>query len=87
MRHVIQFPEPLDEFDLVTGLYGGKRPDHGTWTFNVHTGRRESGCGNCGKCKACLEEYSEELWEQVDSATAIACEPVRLDTVYNGSEY
>ncbi|KAL6413937.1 hypothetical protein AUP68_03469 [Ilyonectria robusta] len=87
MRHVLRFPEPLDEFDLVTGLYGGKRPDDGTWAFNAHTGRRESGCGNCGKCKACLEEYSEELWEQVDSASRIAGESVGLDKEYDGSEY
>ncbi|KAH6996933.1 hypothetical protein EDB80DRAFT_883087 [Ilyonectria destructans] len=86
IRHVL-FPEPLDEFDLVAGLYGGKRPDHGSWTFNAHTGRRESGCGNWGKCKACLEEYSEEPWEQVDGAARIAGESVGLDKEYDGSEY
>jgi hypothetical protein len=66
-RHEQVFPEAPDKYDLVTGPYGGVRPSD--FVFDVYQGRKvPPGCGKCGSCEVCLQQYSKELWGTVPKA-------------------
>lgn len=61
--HQIEFPKPP--------FMASNRPANssadGPLVFNVYTGKwGPPGCGNCGKCEACLEQYDVSVWKEIE---------------------
>jgi len=63
-QHEHHFPRAPDQYDLVTGSFGGKRPDN--WVFDVYQGKTvPPGCAKCGNCEDCLELYPKRVWDSI----------------------
>lgn len=66
-KHLHDFPTAPDKYDLRSGPWWERRDEIKDWVFDVYKGRRvPPGCGNCGECEQCLDEYTKELWESLN---------------------
>ncbi|KAM0708880.1 hypothetical protein Q7P35_002916 [Cladosporium inversicolor] len=61
--HRIEFPKP----PLMVSAGSTSSSRDGPLVFNVYSGKwGPPGCGNCGKCEACLEQYDASVWREVE---------------------
>jgi hypothetical protein len=57
--HHIELPKPPSMVSAGSAV-------EGPLVFNVYTGKWDPpGCGNCGKCEACLEQYDANVWKEI----------------------
>lgn len=57
--HQIEFPK--------SPFVASNGPASSSLVFNVYTGKwGPPGCGNCGKCEACLEQYDASVWKEIE---------------------
>lgn len=65
--HQIEFPRP----PLMASSGPASSLADGSLVFNVYSGKwGPPGCGNCGKCEACLEQYDASVWKDIEDELA-----------------